>query len=150
MADYANASSDTEDLAGPPPAKRRRVHRFIEEEWHPDAAEITSFPSEDESSPRLTLSTMIVRFKCRLIRRHGAILKNLKSDSQQSKTAVGDHWALLGKNGHPMQNTTGEHPTFETTNIFFRLNPIDSDLLRKQDDEAEFAFIHQWPKIRDS
>jgi hypothetical protein len=68
----------------------------------------------------------------------------------KSQTAVGDHWAVLGKNGHPLQNTTGKHPTFETTNIFFRLNPTESSLLRRQEDEAEFGSIHQWPKIRDT
>jgi hypothetical protein len=39
---------------------------------------------------------------------------------------------------------------FEPTDVFFRLNSTDSNLLRKQEDVAEFAFIHQWPKIRDS
>ncbi|KAI9774021.1 MAG: hypothetical protein M1839_001905 [Geoglossum umbratile] len=150
MADYADIPSDAEDKCVGPPSKRRRLQWFGEEVWHPEKAEVIRYPAADGGSHALVLSTTIAKYPMRKIRRDGVPHKNLRPDSQQAKTAVGDHWALLGVDSNLLRNTTGEHPIFEPTDVFFRVEPHFSKLLEQQQSMGEFAFVHEWRKIRDS
>ena len=154
MNDYVDVSPrDTSkgDRQGGPPTKRRRMHWFTNDVEHPEVAEVLDFISDSRHGSLLKLSTTVTRCKGRLLQRSNAAHRNLRHDSQQSKVAVGDHWTLLSKDGQTqIRNTTGEHPKFEGTDVCFRLDAEHSALIEKQHCEVELAFIHQWPKVRDS
>ncbi|KAL9044251.1 MAG: hypothetical protein Q9214_002597, partial [Letrouitia sp. 1 TL-2023] len=148
MAGYIDEDSDELSYQQSPPTKRRRMRPPDPNTLQPDSAKVLSYPSEGSSV--LKIDTTVVKFKLRLMRKHGDLHRNLKPNSQQSKKAVGDHWTLLGADGHVLRDVAGEHPHFESTDAFFRLKPEYSEILAKQNNEAEFIFVEQWPRIRDS
>ncbi len=150
MADYMDTPLDIEDASKGPPPKRRRLQWFGEDLRHPEKAEVVQCGTVFGNPHALVLSTTIAQFRLRKLRCDGAPHKHLRSDSQQSKIAIGDHWTLLGSDSNSLRNTTGEHPIFETTDVFFRVNPEISKLLEQQESIGEFIFIHEWRKIRDS
>lgn len=83
--------------------------------------------------------------------------KHLRGNSQQSRTAVGDHWTLLGPRSFdadpdpvPLRNSTGEHQAFESTDVWFRVDAATSGLIRKAGGSVQLAFVQQWPRVRDS
>lgn len=78
------------------------------------------------------------------------MLRNLKLNSLQEKTAVGDHWTILHREGHPLINRAGERETFENVDSFFRIHPDISQILTDANCQMEFLFIGYWPQIRDS
>ncbi|KAG8531718.1 uncharacterized protein KY384_003350 [Bacidia gigantensis] len=98
----------------------------------------------------LMIETTSTKFKLRLVRRDGEVHRNLKSNSQQSKTAIGDQWTLIGQDNAPLRDEAGEYPSFELTDSFFRLKPEYSEMLVAQGTEADFIFVEHWPCIRDS
>ncbi|KAL9608495.1 MAG: hypothetical protein Q9167_006674 [Letrouitia subvulpina] len=148
MAGYLNEDSDELSYQQSPPSKRRRTQPPDPNSLQPDSANVISYP--DEGSLLLQIDSTVVKFKLRLMRKHGDLHRNLKPNSQQSNRAVGDHWTLLGSDGHVLRDVAGEHPRFELTDAFFRLKPEYSEILAKQNNEAELIFIEQWPRIRDS
>ena len=129
--------------------KKRRIERSSDSDWHPSVATVISFPNEDDQAPRLRISSTVARFKLRLLRQHGALHKYLRTDTQQSKNAIGAHWTLLQPDGEPIRNVAGEYDNFESTDVFFRLHPSLSRLLQDQQCEADFMFVSHWPRIRD-
>jgi hypothetical protein len=147
MADYAAGDSEHKEA---PPLKRRRTKRFKENRSHPESANVLSYPSEEDGIPSMKLTSTIAKFKLRLVRRDGDVHRNLRPDSQQSRTAIGDHWTLLDPDGHALRNVAGEHECFEPTDVFFRVKPEYSRVLQDQDSEADFLFVQHWPLIRDS
>ncbi|ETN38873.1 uncharacterized protein HMPREF1541_06914 [Cyphellophora europaea CBS 101466] len=149
------SSSDEKDLVTrAPPTKRRRLRWFTAEDdtSHPQTAEVTlaGKPSFNEPAGSLRLETMVATFRCKHIRHNGAPHKNLKYMSQQARLAVGEHWALLDLEGELLRNTTGEHPAFESTDVWFRVDAETSARLEEWDGEVQLVFVQQWPRIRDS
>lgn len=150
MADYAAEDSDVVECKEASPTKRRRTQRFRDKKLHPESAILLSYPSDEGGPHSMQLTSTVARFKLRLVRRDGAVHRNLRPDSQQSRTAIGDHWTLLHPEGYPLRNVAGEHERFESTDVFFRLEPEYSRILQDQNSEAEFLFVQHWPRIRDS
>ena len=150
MADYAAEDSDVLKYKEAPPVKRRRTQRFQDKKLRPESAVVLSYPSHEYGAPSMQLQSTVATFKLRPMRRDGAVHGNLRLDSQQSKTAVGDHWALLSQEGHPLRNVAGEHERFEPTDVFLRLRPDESRALQAQNSEAELLSVRHWLRIRDS
>ncbi|KAI4164047.1 MAG: hypothetical protein LQ342_002282 [Letrouitia transgressa] len=148
MAGYVDEDSDDLSYQQSPLPKRRRIRSPNHNTLQPDSANVISYPGEGLSP--LKIDTTVAKFKLRLMRKHGDLHRNLKPNSQQSNKAVGDHWTLLGADGHVLRDVAGEYPRFELTDAFFRLKPEYSEILSKQNNEAEFIFVEQWPRIRDS
>lgn len=147
MEDYLESSPGLEK--GEHARKRKRVQRSEDADWHPVAATLLSYPGEDDQAPRLRVSSTVAKFKLRLLRKDGALHKYLRTDTQQSKNAIGDHLAILRSDRELIRNVAGEHDNFESTDVSFRLHPSESRVLRDQHLEAEFMFAQQWPRIRD-
>ena len=150
MADYAAGDSDVLEYKEAPPVKRRRTRRFQGKKLHPESAVVLSYPGNESGAPSMQLRSTMATVKLRLMRRDGAVHRNLGPDSQQSKKAVGDHWALLSPQGHPLRNVVGEYERFEHTDVFLRLGPDESRTLQDQNSEADLLFVQHWPRIRDS
>ena len=149
MSDYL---SITPEEQGAQARKKRRIQRSDDSSWHPKSATILSYPIHPtkNSPPRLRISTTTAKFKLRLLRTHGTLHKYLRTETQQSKHAVGDHWTLLRKgDSEPIRNIAGEHDNFESTDVHFRVHASMSAVLQAQECEAEFMFIQHWPRIRD-
>ena len=115
----------------------------------PEAVKIVT-DLADENQYELKISSFIAKFQLKLVRQQGKTLNNLKSTTLQQKKAVGDQWTLLDWKGMPMQDTTGEYATFETTDHFFQVHPKISRLLQSQNCAANLLFVKFWPFIRDS
>lgn len=149
-----------------PPAKRRRLRWFTFEDSMTQVQHETScslMPVETDEklvtrshySHNLVLDTLVAEFFCRLIRHAGSQHKYLPGSSQQARTAVGDHWALLAPKPFDdelevIRNSTGEHPAFESTDVWFRVDAATSALLEQREGLVKLAFLQQWPRIRDS
>ena len=133
-----------------PLLKRKRMHPTETSISHPERARVMSHPISEGHSSVLQIKTTVAKFKLQLVRRDSEPHRMLKSSSLQSKYAIGDHWTLIGQDGCALRDVAGEHQCFELTDYFFRLNPEYSQLLIKQDYEADFMFIEHWPRIRDS
>ena len=133
-----------------PLLKRKRMHPTETSISHPERAKVMSHPTSESHSSVLQIKTTVAKFKLQLVRRDSEPHRMLKSSSLQSKHAIGDHWTLIGQGGNFLRDVAGEHQCFELTDYFFRLNPEYSQLLIKQDFEADFIFIEHWPRIRDS
>jgi hypothetical protein len=144
MADYMN---DEEEEDNERPSKRRRL---LTDRSGPDAAEVVSFPSEEDIIPTLTLKTTTLRFRLKMVRKHGTKLKYIAPGSLQSKMAVGDHWTLLDASGSALRDVAGELPRFEARDHFFRSDAASSEQLQENGCEATAVFIHYWPRLRDS
>lgn len=157
MAAYLQEEPDEQAHRQGPPSKRRRMPFLEAKLTHPERAVLLNHPHPSQP-PTLKLKTTIAKFKLRRVRQDGDTLRNLKSTSQQPKTAIGDHWTLIGQAGHGFRDEAGEHPCFEPTDTFFRLKPEYSRVLldhrdnrdNRDDSEGEFVFIEHWPRIRDS
>lgn len=150
MADYLKEDSDEQTHEYGPPPKRKRLHLLETKKAHADRARVISHPTEEGQVPSLQIETTVAKFKLQLVRRDCELRRNLKPSSQQSEKGHGDHWTLIGQDGRALRDVAGEHPCFELTDYFFRLKPEYSQLLLKQDNEAEFMFVEHWPRIRDS
>ncbi len=133
-----------------PSLKRKRMLLTETRITHPERARVMSHPTRESHSLVLQLKTTVAKFKLKLVRRDCETHRTLKSTSQQSKKAIGDHWTLIGQDGDALRDVAGEYPCFELTDSFFRLKPEYSQLLIKQNYEADFVFIEHWPRIRDS
>ena len=133
-----------------PSLKRKRMHLTETSVNHPERARVISYPTRESHSLVLQLKTTVAKFKLKLVRRDCETHRTLKSTSQQSKQAIGDHWTLIGQDGHALRDLAGEHQCFELTDFFFRLKPEYSQLLIEQNYEEDFMFVEHWPRIRDS
>ena len=133
-----------------PSLKRKRLQLAEARMSHLERAKVVSHPRSESHSPVLRIKTTVAKFKLKLVRRNCETHRMLKSNSQQSKTAIGDHWTLINQDGHALRDVAGEYQCFELTDSFFRLKPEYSQLLIKQNYEADFIFIEHWPRIRDS
>lgn len=133
-----------------PKLKRKRMQLTETRITHRERARVMSYPTRENHSLVIQLNTTVAKFKLKLVRRDCEIHRTLKSSSQQSKKALGDHWTLIGQERHALRDVAGEYPCFELTDSFFRLKREYSQLLIKQDYEADFMFIEHWPRIRDS
>lgn len=133
-----------------PSLKRKRMHLTETSISHPERAEVMSHPTSESHSPVLQIKTTVAKFKLQLVRRDCESHRLLKSSSLQSKKAIGDHWTLVGQDGNALRDVAGEYQCFELTDAFFRLKPEYSQLLIKQNYEADFMFVEHWPRIRDS
>ena len=91
-----------------------------------------SHPTGESHSSNLQIKTIVARFKPKLVRRDCDVHRMLNSTSQQSKKAIGDHWTLIGQDGHALRDVAGEYQCFELTDSFFRLKPEYSELLIEQ------------------
>ena len=150
MAAYLKENSDEETNEYRPPLKRKRMQSLETKSNHPERATVRSHPTMESQSPLLQIETTVAKFKLQLVRRDCELHRNLKTSSQQSKKAIGDHWTLIGQGGRVLRDAAGEFPSFELTDSFFRLKPEYSRLLLEQNSEADFIFIEHWPRIRDS
>lgn len=150
MAAYLQEEPDEQAHRQGPPSKRRRMPFLEAKLTHPERAALINHPSDESQLPVLKLQTTVGKFKLRRVRQDGEILRNLKQNSQQSKNAIGDHWTLIGQDGHRLRDEAGEHQCFELTDSFFRLKSEYSRFLLDQDNEGDFVFIEHWPCIRDS
>lgn len=133
-----------------PSLKRKRMQLAETRKTHPERAKVMSHPTGESHFPILQIKTTVAKFKLKLVRRDCEFHRMLKSTSQQSKKAIGDHWTLIGQDGHALRDVAGEHQCFEVTDFFFRLKPEYSQLLIEQNYEADFMFVEHWPRIRDS
>ena len=133
-----------------PSLKRKRMQLTETRITHPERARVMSHPTRESHSSVLQIKTTVAKFKLQLVRRDCESHRMLKSSSQQSKKAIGDHWTLIGQDGYALRDVAGEYQCFELTDSFFRLKPEYSQLLIKQNYEADFMFIEHWPRIRDS
>ncbi|KAF7510999.1 hypothetical protein GJ744_005545 [Endocarpon pusillum] len=149
LGDMSGYLAEVSEAEGPP-IKKRRIDIFKPSTPHPENGKVLSYGTEAGGKPSIRLSSTVAKFKLRLVRPHGTVHRNLSSNSQQPKKAVGDHWALLNPAGYALRNLAGEHHIFEHTDVCFRLQPQYSTFLLQQKSEAEFLFIQQWPRIRDS
>ena len=129
--------------------KRRRLQPPETDGHHIERAKVRKWPFP-EYHHHLELTSTIAKFKVRLVRRNRETLRNLKANSQQSKTAIGDHWTLVGGDNEPLRDYAGEYPQFEVTDSFFRIKSEYSEILLAQGNEADFAFVEHYPYIRDS
>jgi hypothetical protein len=133
-----------------PPIKKRRIPIFKPSTPHPESAKVLSYENQTNGKPSIRVSSTVAKFKLRLVRPHGAVHRNLPSNSQQPKKEIGDHWALLDPAGNALRNLAGEYHNFEQTDVSFRLKPKYSTVLLEQESKADFLFVHHWPRIRDS
>ena len=129
--------------------KRKRLQTPGIDSYHMERAKVLEVPSETRAAS-LELETTSAKFKMRLMRRHGETHDKLKPNSRQSKSAIGDHWTLLGGDNTPLHDEAGEYEIFEKRDSFFRVQSEYSELLLTQGDKAELIFIEHWPYIRDS
>ena len=122
MDDYADKDPWSENGANEPPPKRWRV-KYSQDGWHPEKAEIKSFPNEDDSPAKLQLRTTIATFRVRLMRRHGTIYKKkVNFGSAPSNVSLGDQWTFFDPiDGQPLMQLAGEHQLFVSTDSFCRL-----------------------------
>ena len=130
--------------------KRKRMQLTETRITHSERARVMSQLTRESLFSVLQIKTTVAKFKLHLVRRDCENHRTLKSSSQQSKKAIGDHWTLIGQDGHALRDIAGEYQCFELTDSFFRLKPEYSQLLIEQNYEADFIFIEHWPRIRDS
>ena len=150
MASYLGGDPAQQVYQRAPSLKRKRLRLAESRINHPERAEVVSHPTSESHSPVLQIKTTVAKFKLKLVRRDCEIHRRLKAKSQQSKTAIGDHWTLIGQDRYALRDVAGEYQRFELTDSFFRLKPEYSQLLIEQNYEADFIFIEHWPLIRDS
>ena len=146
MHDYVDTSPNT-PVEGQA-RKKRRIQRSDDSAWHPKTATITSLPKADDSTPQLHMKSTLAKSRLRLLRTHGAAHKHLRTETQQSPIAIGDHWTLLQPSGDPIRNVAGEYDNFESTDVLFRMDAETSKILKEQD-EVELLFVSAWERIRD-
>lgn len=117
----------------------------------PVSANITVSPVASKlNRSQLTVSSAIARVRVSCVRKAGVALGHLPRGSKQEKNAVGDHWTILDRHGHPLKDEAGEYPTFERCDYFFRLHPTHSAILAKENNFPQMVLIETWPRIRDS
>jgi Heterokaryon incompatibility protein (HET) len=105
----------------------------------------------DAADQSLTISSEIACFGLKMIRKQGQLLEHLKIGSSQEKVAVGDQWALLDREGVPLENLVGEVPDeFEETDYSFQTHPDISLELESANGGIECLFMKYWPKLRNS
>lgn len=149
MAAYLDEFPNEQTFKHGQPSKRRRTEPLVDRAGHPGRARVIS-RSNNYQNPLLEIETTVVKFKLRRVRQNGDLLRTLKSGSQQSRNAIGDHWTLLDGNGRSLRDIAGEYPRFELADYFFRLTPEYSEMLFQQENVADLAFVEHWSRIRDS
>ncbi|KAI4171921.1 MAG: hypothetical protein LQ348_006843 [Seirophora lacunosa] len=150
MAEYVKEDGDDKSRINLRASKRRRVESFEAPPGHMQRAQLTNVPYAEGGSAILRIETTVAKFQLKLLRHDSAPHRTHRTNSFQSKTAIGDHWTLLGQDGRTLRNEAGEHQCFELTDHFFRLKPEYSQVLVERGNEAEFMFVQHWPRIRDS
>lgn len=156
--EYTYWLHDMEEYSGATPSGhrkkslgKRKRDAEISEYLIPKPAEVLTDLSQEEGPELLKIASTIVKFKVKLVRKQGALVKGLKPDSLQQRRAVGDQWTLIGPDGVAMRDPTGEYHTFENTDHFFQVHPDFSEALRgASEGMAELLLIRYWPYIRDS
>ena len=150
MAAYVDEDPRKQLLTQSSTLKRKRFQHPETKYSHLERARVIRFPIAETHTPSLTLEMTTTKFKLRLVRRDGEPLRKLRPSTQQSKTAIGDHWALISEDGNPLRDHAGEYPHFEVIDFFFRVKSEYSEMLLAQRSEADLLFVEHWPRIRDS
>ncbi|KAL8644966.1 MAG: hypothetical protein Q9210_006980 [Variospora velana] len=150
MAAYLKGDGADELRSNPRASKRRRLESLNVPPGHPQRARFVNVPYDESGPVILRIETTVTKFNLKLVRHESAPHRALRTNSQQSETAIGDHWTLIGQDGPPLRNEAGEHQCFELTDHFFRLKPEYSQVLIERHSEADFMFVEHWPRIRDS